>query len=100
MYVRCNTNGALMQLVSFRIDDLSLQGLDMLAKEGQTTRSQLICKAVRDYLGEHLYDNRVIKMNAEAFDEFLDSFDEPLSAEEREGRERLAKIQYPWSSKS
>ena len=85
-----------MQWISFRIDDLSLQGLDRLAKEGQTTRSQLIGKAVRDYLGKHLYDKRVLKMNAEAFDEFFHSFDEPLTNEEREGRERLAKIQYPW----
>ena len=47
-----------MQLVSFRIDEASLQGLDFLAKGGQT-RSALICQAVREYVGRHLLDNRV-----------------------------------------
>lgn len=89
------TQEVVMQLVSFRIDERSLQGLDLLVREGET-RSQLICKAVRDYVNEHLYDNRVIKMNSDAFDEFMNSLDAPLTQEEVEGRQRLFNTKYPW----
>ena len=85
-----------MQLVSFRIDEASLQGLDFLAKGGQT-RSSLICQAVREYVGRHLLDNRVIDMNAQAFDEFMDSLDAEPTQEELDGRRRLKSIRYPWS---
>lgn len=85
-----------MQLVSFRIDEASLQGLDFLAKGGQT-RSALICQAVREYVGRHLLDNRVIEMNAKAFDEFMDSLDTEPTQQELEGRQRLKNIRYPWS---
>ena len=86
-----------MQLVSFRIDEATLQGLDFLARRGQT-RSALICQAVREYVGRHLLDNSVIEMNAKAFDEFMDSLNAEPTQEELEGRRRLQNIRYPWST--
>lgn len=86
-----------MRLVSFRIDEASLQGLDFLARNGQT-RSALICQAVREYVGKHLLDNRVIEMNSKAFDAFMDSLDAEPTQEELDGRRRLKSIHYPWST--
>lgn len=86
-----------MPLVSFRIDEASLRGLDILAKGGQT-RSALIRQAVREYVARHLLDNRVLEMNAKAFDKFMDSLDAEPTQQELEGRRRLKHIRYHWSA--
>ena len=84
-----------MPVISFQIDSATLEGLDSLAKNG-ASRDDLLRQAVREFVAARLSGDRVIDMNAQAFDAFMASLDTEPTPAEQEGRRRLRSLRSPW----
>lgn len=80
---------AAMAVLTIKIPDVEMSLLDTLAKTQRRTKTEIVRSALRPVFEENFVDKRPIVVAEDEFNAILDMLDQPLSAEEIEGRKRL-----------
>ena len=82
-----------MAKLTIRISDEELSWLNILAKTQGVTKTQIVRAALQRVFEDAFIDRIPIKLPHEPYQALLEFVGKPFSAEEIEGRKRLAKVQ-------
>lgn len=82
-----------MAKLTIRISDEELRWLNTLAETRGVTKARIVRAALHQVFEEAFIDRIPIKLPHEQYQALVDFVGMPLSAEEIEGRKRLAKVQ-------
>lgn len=78
-----------MAVLTIKIPDVEMSLLDQLAKIQRRTKTEIVRSALRPVFDENFIDKRPLIVAEDEFNAILDMLDQPLTAEEIEGRKRL-----------
>lgn len=78
-----------MAVLTIKIPDLEMAMLDAMVKTQRRTKTKIVRSALRPVFEENFVDKRPLTIAEDEFNAILDMLEQPISAEEIEGRKRL-----------
>lgn len=93
IFGRSHTNvvstGVTMAVLTIKIPDLEMAMLDAMVKTQRRTKTEIVRSVLRPVFEENFVDKRPLTIAEDEFNAILDMLEQPISAEEIEGRKRL-----------